>query len=67
MGTRHQHRHSRVQTGWMTPLERAILPTIPLGRIGLPSDVADVIVFLASEQARWMTGQKIFVSGGHRM
>ena len=57
-----------VQTGWITPeLERAILPTIPLGRIGMPDDVADVIVFLASEQARWITGQKIFVSGGHRM
>ena len=37
-----------VQTGWITPeLERAILPTIPLGRIGSPEDVADVIVFLA--------------------
>jgi 3-oxoacyl-[acyl-carrier protein] reductase len=57
-----------VQTGWITPaLERAILPTIPLGRVGMPADVADVIVFLASEQARWITGQKIFVSGGHRM
>jgi 3-oxoacyl-[acyl-carrier protein] reductase len=57
-----------VQTGWITPeLEQALLPTIPLGRIGAPSDVADVIVFLASEQARWITGQKIFVSGGHRM
>jgi 3-oxoacyl-[acyl-carrier protein] reductase len=57
-----------VQTGWITPeLERAILPTIPLGRIGTPSEIADVIVFLASEQARWVTGQKIFVSGGHRL
>ena len=27
------------------------------GRIGQPEDVADVIVFLASEQARWLTGQ----------
>jgi 3-oxoacyl-[acyl-carrier protein] reductase len=57
-----------VQTGWITPeLEREILPTIPLGRVGRPDDVADVVVFLASEQARWITGQKIFVSGGHRM
>ena len=57
-----------VQTGWITAaLEEAIRPTIPLGRIGTPSDVADVVVFLASEQARWVTGQKIMVSGGHRM
>lgn len=57
-----------VQTGWITPeLERAILPTIPLGRVATPSEIADAIVFFASEQARWITGQKIFVSGGHRM
>jgi 3-oxoacyl-[acyl-carrier protein] reductase len=57
-----------VQTGWITPsLEQALLPTIPLGRIGTPSEIADVVVFFASEQARWVTGQKIFVAGGHRM
>jgi 3-oxoacyl-[acyl-carrier protein] reductase len=57
-----------VQTGWITPeLETSILPTIPMGRIGSPEDVADVIVFLASEQARWMTGQKLYVGGGHGM
>ena len=32
-----------------------------------PEDVADVILFLASEQARWMTGQLIYVGGGWRM
>lgn len=57
-----------VQTGWITQeLEREILPTIPLGRVGKPDDVADVIVFLASDQARWLTGQKIYVGGGHGM
>ncbi len=57
-----------VQTGWITPeLEREILPTIPLGRVGKPEDVADVIVFLASNQARWLTGQRIYVGGGHGM
>ena len=34
---------------------------------GYPEDVADVVVFLASEQARWLTGQLLFVGGGHRM
>jgi 3-oxoacyl-[acyl-carrier protein] reductase len=55
-----------VRTGWITPaLEQALLPTLALGRIGTPADVADVVIFLASEQARWVTGQKIFVDGGH--
>jgi len=57
-----------VQTEWITPeLEQEILPTIPLGRSGNPEDVADVVVFLASDQARWVTGQRIFVGGGHQM
>lgn len=57
-----------VQTGWITPeLEREILPTIPLGRVGEPADVAEVVLFLASEQARWITGQRIYVGGGHGM
>ena len=57
-----------VQTGWITAeLEQAILPTIPLGRIGSPEDAADVIVFLASDQARWVTGQRLYVGGGHGM
>jgi len=57
-----------IQTDWITPeLEAAILPNIPLGRVGQPEDVADVIVFLASEQARWLTGQLLHVGGGHAM
>jgi 3-oxoacyl-[acyl-carrier protein] reductase len=55
-----------VQTGYITPeVEERELPLIPLGRIGQPEDIADVILFLASEQARWLTGQVIKVSGGH--
>ena len=57
-----------VQTGYISPdLERQLLSDIPLRRIGRPDDIADVIVFLASEQARWLTGQLITVHGGHRM
>jgi 3-oxoacyl-[acyl-carrier protein] reductase len=36
----------------------------PLGRIGIPSDVADVVAFLASPDAGWVTGQVIDTSGG---
>ena len=57
-----------VQTGWIAPaLEKIIAAETPLGRAGQPEDIADVIVFLASEQARWLTGQLISVSGGNRM
>ncbi|OZM74357.1 short-chain dehydrogenase [Amycolatopsis antarctica] len=55
-----------VQTGWMSEeVIRAVTPAIPLGRVGDPSDIADAAVFLASHQARWITGQIIQVAGGH--
>ena len=57
-----------VQTGYIRKeLENELIPTIPLQRIGQPADIADAIVFLASEQARWLTGQVIKVSGGHAL
>jgi 3-oxoacyl-[acyl-carrier protein] reductase len=37
-----------------------------LKRIGKPDDVADVIVFLASDKARWITGASIPVDGGSK-
>lgn len=37
---------------------------IPMGRLGEPEDIADVILFLASEGARYMTGQVVVVDGG---
>jgi 3-oxoacyl-[acyl-carrier protein] reductase len=57
-----------IQTGWIRQdMEASIAEDIPLGRLGQPEDIADVIVFLASEQARWLTGQCLHVGGGHRM
>ena len=38
----------------------------PLGRIGQPEDIAKVAVFLASDEAGWLTGERISASGGHR-
>lgn len=56
-----------IQTGWIPrEAEPDIVATIPLGRLGEPADVADVVVFLASHQARWITGQRLWVGGGHR-
>jgi 3-oxoacyl-[acyl-carrier protein] reductase len=56
-----------IQTGWISSeLEERVIKETPLGRVGQPEDVADVIVFLASEQGRWVSGQMISVSGGRR-
>jgi NAD(P)-dependent dehydrogenase (short-subunit alcohol dehydrogenase family) len=43
---------------------QATIDNTPLRRIGTPEDVADVVLFLASDAARFMTGQTIFVDGG---
>ncbi|MFB0516350.1 MAG: SDR family NAD(P)-dependent oxidoreductase [Candidatus Neomarinimicrobiota bacterium] len=57
-----------IQTGYMTPdMEADLAEQAPLRRVGQPEDVADVIVFVASEQARWLSGQLIYVGGGWRM
>ena len=57
-----------IQTGWLTPdQETAIGAGTPLRRCGKPQDIADVMVFLASDQAGWLTGQLLYVGGGWRM
>ena len=56
------------QTGWIDDdLEKAVLPLIPMGKLIQPEDIAETILFLASEQARMLTGQVIKVSGGHAL
>ncbi len=53
------------QTGWIDEdLEKAVLPLIPMGKLIQPTDIAETILFLSSEQARMITGQVIKVSGG---
>ena len=57
-----------IQTGYITLAgEAEIAANAPLRRFGEPEDVADVIVFLASEQANWLTGQLLYVGGGWQM
>lgn len=57
-----------VQTGWITSeLEKQIEESYPLRRVGKPEDIANAIIFLASEQANWITGQVLYVGGGNRM
>ena len=44
--------------------EKQLLQQTPLGRVGQPSDIALVAVFLASDDARWVTGEILAASGG---
>ncbi|MGB9154618.1 MAG: glucose 1-dehydrogenase [Alphaproteobacteria bacterium] len=47
-------------------MEKHTISTTPLGRTGTPDDIAQAVVFLASGDARWITGESIRVSGGLR-
>jgi 3-oxoacyl-[acyl-carrier protein] reductase len=52
-------------TGWMDEaLREELLPRFPMGRIGKPEDAAELIAFLCSPQAAWVTGQVIHAEGG---
>jgi 3-oxoacyl-[acyl-carrier protein] reductase len=44
--------------------EKQMLPLTPLGRLGQPNDIAKVAVFFASDDAGWVTGERVTVSGG---
>jgi 3-oxoacyl-[acyl-carrier protein] reductase len=63
-----------VAPGWI-PVERhgeiteensaGYVRDVPLGRLGTPADIADVVAFVASDAARFVTGERITVNGGH--
>jgi NAD(P)-dependent dehydrogenase (short-subunit alcohol dehydrogenase family) len=54
------------ETQYAAFLERA-KTTHPLGRPGRPDDVAETILFLASDRASWMTGETIPIDGGRHL
>jgi acetoacetyl-CoA reductase len=45
-------------------LDKAILPHIPVGRLGEPSEIARCVVFLASDDASFITGSTLTANGG---
>jgi 3-oxoacyl-[acyl-carrier protein] reductase len=49
-----------------TDFEHGLVAQTPLGRLGRPDDIAGVAVFLASDEAGWLTGEKLTASGGLR-
>jgi 3-oxoacyl-[acyl-carrier protein] reductase len=44
--------------------EKQAVAQTPLGRTGLPADIAPAAVFLASSDASWITGESLVISGG---
>ncbi len=56
------------QTGWIDEeLKKSVIPIIPMKKLIQPEDIAETILFLASKQAKMITGQVIKVSGGHAL
>jgi enoyl-[acyl-carrier-protein] reductase (NADH) len=50
---------------WSDPKKRAYLESrVPLGRFGKPEDIANVVVFFASDLARYVTGAALLINGG---
>jgi 3-oxoacyl-[acyl-carrier protein] reductase len=47
-------------------MDTAVVAQTPLGRLGQPSDIASAAAFLASDDARWITGEQLLASGGLR-
>lgn len=47
-----------------TPVEQMILQSTPLGRLGTPSEIGDVIAFMSGPKASYMTGSEVYVDGG---
>jgi NAD(P)-dependent dehydrogenase (short-subunit alcohol dehydrogenase family) len=61
------HRRSGMDEGQYAAFLERSKTTHPLGRPGQPSDVAEMILFLASDKAAWMTGETIPIDGGRHL
>jgi acetoacetyl-CoA reductase len=48
-------------------MQKSILPLIPVGRLGEPEDIARAVLFLAADEADFITGSTLSVNGGQYM
>ncbi|RCJ29989.1 oxidoreductase [Nostoc punctiforme NIES-2108] len=56
-----------VSAGYIgSDFEKAFIAQTPLGRAGRPGDIASIAVFLASDDAGWLTGEQLLATGGQR-
>ena len=56
-----------IETDMLSPETEALIPRIPLHRLGQPADVASVIFYLCSADSGYVTGTEIFVTGGQHL
>jgi 3-oxoacyl-[acyl-carrier protein] reductase len=56
------HSLGLIESDWRKQIEAQT----PLGRIGKPDDIAPAVAFLASDDAKWITGETLYISGGNR-
>ena len=52
---------------WSEDYRGRVTAGVPLGRLGTPEDIADVVLFLASDQSAFVTGQLLNANGGTLM
>jgi len=55
-----------VQNSPLNARKDQIAAETPLGRVGVPNDIAPAVVFLASDESSWMTGETFYITGGRR-
>jgi len=56
------HAQGIIESDWRKQTEAQT----PLGRIGRVDDIAPAVAFLASDEAKWITGETLHISGGNR-
>ena len=56
-----------ISTSMIQPEYEMLIPRIPLNRMGTPEDVARTIYYLSSEDAEYVTGTEVWVTGGQHM
>ena len=56
-----------IETAMLSPETEALVPRIPLHRLGVPADVAGAIYYLCSDDSAYVTGTEILVTGGQHV